>query len=180
MDKGVRKQEKQPPADPYLELEYKECVESGRFIGGVRFSFFGAFLTFFVVLIGGYTFVWTSEKTVFGALKPVLLVLISLFGLLIAFAGRLIETRNTRLNETHVNRAIALERQMTEDAIRRGYTPREKERIRIYELMDQPSVKTPVYGVKATHGVAIALTYRAIEVIWFLMFWFSIYLLFKR
>ena len=56
--------------DPYLELEYQECGEVGRFNSGVRFSFFGGFTTLFAILVGGYAYVWTTDPQAFDMLKP--------------------------------------------------------------------------------------------------------------
>ena len=53
-----------------LKLEYQECVTGGRFIGGIRFTFFASFMAFFFALIGSYHFVWAASEERFGALKP--------------------------------------------------------------------------------------------------------------
>lgn len=53
-----------------LQLEYRECVEHGRFMVGVRFNYFITFTTFFFVLIGAYNYVLIAEPKVFGVLKP--------------------------------------------------------------------------------------------------------------
>lgn len=97
-----------------LHLEYKECASLSRFVMGLRFSFFATFVTFFVVLMVGYNHVWAAPKD-YGALRPWLLVGMSVFGCAVATFAWVIEIRNLFISATCDQHAEALERRLNID-----------------------------------------------------------------
>ena len=137
-----------------MRLEYQECNSASRFFVGIRFSFFVSFMTFFVILIGGYQYVWRNQE-VFKDLQFYLLIFISFFGLLTTFAALLIEMRNIVLYQYCDKRAAVLEQEMK---IWNG----------VRCMLISPTTKLRL-GLSVKHTVAIKILYNATAVIWFIL-----------
>lgn len=154
--------------DPYLELEYKECLASTRYTSDIRFNYFASFVTFFGILVGAYYLIWISEAKVVAPLKPWIMLGVSVFGLFMAFIALMIETRNRATLRACARHATLLESEMT--PILYGERMR---RLRLREMMETPETINRVFGIDATHGRAIMITYRVIFGIWLGLIAFS-------
>ena len=153
--------EKNPDRE-LLKLEYEECVSHGRFVIGIRFTFFVSFLTVFFVLMGAYHYIWATEPKVFRHLKPFVLLAAALFGLYTVIVAKIIERRNIQTYRTCDDRASILERMMgIQNGIRQVFASLEWEQ--------------RFLGIPMTHAVGISMFYWAVTLIWTLLILFSSY-----
>ena len=145
-----------------LNLEYQECVSASRFLVGTRFNYFASFTTFFIVLIGGFYYVWITEEAKLGYLKPWFLLAISMFGLYTVSTVLILEKRVIQLYRSADNRAADLERLMgIKDGIRQTFVT--------------PKLQSKFLGIPMTHTAGIGLFYKVIFVIWLVVVIFSTY-----
>lgn len=159
----ANKTDKLDKPDPdFLKLEYQECVSASRFVVGTRFNYFTSFTTFFVVLVGGFYYVWTTKKETLGELKPWFLLAIAVFGLYTVSTVLILEQRAIQLYRAADNRAAELEQLMgIKDGIR--------------QIFVSSGRKSKFLGIPLTHTVGIGLFYWVIFVIWLIAVFFGIY-----
>ncbi|OGZ42579.1 MAG: hypothetical protein A3C80_03735 [Candidatus Ryanbacteria bacterium RIFCSPHIGHO2_02_FULL_45_43] len=159
---GSSNDEDEKPAPEDIRLEYQECATLSRFFVGIRFSFFASFITFFVILIGGYHYVWSARRAVFGELQPYLLFVVAFSGLIVAVVGWLVEKRNVFLYRTCDERLQELEEELR---IPMG----------IYRRLRFPTAFSRFLGIPARHVVAIYTMYTAISIVWIILVVYSGY-----
>ena len=160
-------EERKPSDQELFKLEYKECSTHSRFTVGNRFTYFVSFATFFFLLVGVYNYVWATEIKVFGQLKPVLLSLISWFGLITVGVAWMIERRCIHIYRTCDNRAAMIERLMDIGGLGGG----------IWQILTDSGRRRKFLGIPIGHATAISLFYLTVSTIWILLFLLSIYLL---
>lgn len=157
----VDQEEKQSDRDT-LNIEYQECVTHSRFVVSTRFSYFVSFTTFFLILVGGFHYVWTAEIDVFGKLKPWIMLSISLFGFYMVGIVLILELRAAQLYRASDRRAANLERLMgIKDGIR--------------QIFVMPEQRKKFFVIPLTHTAGIGMFYGAIALIWFVLILFSVY-----
>ena len=154
----VNQEEKQPDRE-LLNIEYQECVSASRFVVGTRFNYFVSFTTLFLVLIGGFYYIWAEEEKMEEEIRPWLLLAIALFGLYVIGTVLILEQRAIKLYRSADNRASKLEQLM---GIQNG----------IRQIFVAPEQKSKFLGVPLTHTVGIGSFY------WFIaLFWASLVLI---
>jgi len=158
-------EEREMPEQELLKLEYQECVAHSRFTVGHRFTYFISFATIFFILIGAYNYVWTAEAKTSGQLKPVLLLMIAIFGFFTVFTAWMIEKRCIQIYRTCDNRAASLERLM---GIGDGG---------IWQVLTDQGRREKFFGIPIGHATAISLFYGIVSTIWLLLVVLSSYLI---
>lgn len=143
-----------------LELQYQECWNYSRFYIGVRFTLVASFVTLFIVLIGGYHYVWTAQKA-FGRGWPYLLTAIALFGVTMSCAAWMIERRNIYLYREADRLETELETKM---GIVGGLS----------QTLTRYAARERILGVPITHTIAITIVYDTVLVIWTTLLIYSI------
>lgn len=157
----VNQGEKHPDRE-LLNIEYQECVSASRFFVGTRFNYFASFTTLFLVLIGGFYYIWAEEEKVNKELNPWLLFAISLFGLYVISTILILEQRVIQLYRATDNRAAELELLM---GIKNG----------IRQTLVAPGRVQHFLGIPLTHTFGIEMFYKVIFVIWLIVVLFSTY-----
>ena len=156
-------QEEKPPDRWLLKIEYQECVSHGRFIVGIRFSYFVSFTTFFFALVGAFHYVWATQDEVFGKLKPWLMLAIAMFGFYTVIVAMIIERRSIQLYRASDSRAADVELMM---GIRGG----------IRQTFKMPWRTQYFFRIiPVTHSAGVAMLYRAVAFIWIVLALFSAY-----
>ena len=157
----VNQEEKQPDRE-LLNIEYQECVSASRFIVGTRFNYFVSFTTLFLILVGGFYYIWSEEEKVEEELKPWLLLAIAVFGLYVISTVLILEKRVVQLYRSADNRAAELERLM---GIQNG----------VRQIFVAPERVQYFFGIPLTHTFGIGMFYKVIFVTWLFAVLFSIY-----
>ena len=160
---NLASQEEQPNRE-LLKIEYQECVSSGRFIVGIRFSYFVSFTTFFFILVGAFHYVWTSEVEALKQLRPGVMLAIAGFGFYTVIVAMILEKRSIQLYRTSDNRAADVEQLM---GIKSG--------IRQIFMMPFRTQYLFIKKIPITHSMGIAMFYRAVASIWIVLILFSVY-----
>lgn len=148
--------------------EYEAIGSHHIFFGGDRFGFLASFGAFFVILMGGYSYVWAASE-VFKKLWEYLLFLIPLLGIVVTIAAMLIEERNIFLTRICVARGKILERAMSITDGKRVATKG------IYYLFSARPREPRLLGIPARHTIAIRILYYTAFGVWLLLFGYGIY-----
>ena len=156
----TNEEDKQTNRDP-LNIEYQECVTHSRFVVSTRFSYFMSFTTFFFVLIGGFHYVWTAEESVFGKLKPWIMLVVSAFGFYMVGIVLILERRAAQLYRAADKRAADIEKLM---GIQNG----------IRQIFIMSNQRKKFFGIPLTHTAGIAMFYGAVALIWLALIFFSV------